>query len=139
MERFREINPSKKELPDLKEVRKESLEERDLTYLGKDTEKEISKALSKNGKENYKIKIKTNEKEKKEITVFLSWERNEKSVINWMRKHMETYPETRNGFLIRFIDDNGFKWYEVIPCDKNEEWEKIGWRNYKIIPYTYEE
>ncbi len=72
MERFREINPSKKELPDLKEVRKESLEERDLTYLGKDTEKEISKALSKNGKENYKIKIKTNEKEKKEITVFLS-------------------------------------------------------------------
>ncbi|MBR7037238.1 hypothetical protein IKI14_05320 [bacterium] len=72
MGKYREINPSEKELPDLKEVREKSLEKRDLTYLGKNTEKEISEALSKNGEENYKIKIETNEMEKKEITVFLS-------------------------------------------------------------------
>ena len=96
MGKYREINPSEKELPDLKEVREKSLEKRDLTYLGKNTEKEISEALSKNGEENYKAAL-------------ASVQEDVKSVINWMRKHMETYPETRNGFLIRFIDDNGFK------------------------------
>jgi len=135
MGKYREINPKK--LPGLNEGREESLKKRDLTYLGKNTENEISNALSENGK-NYKIKIRTNEMEKKEITVFLSWKRDEKSVINWMRKHMETYPEIRDGFLVRFIDDNSLKWYEVIPCDKDEDWEKIGWTNYKIISYTYE-
>ena len=135
MGKYREINPKK--LPGLNEGREESLKKRDLTYLGKNTENEISNALSENGK-NYKIKIRTNEMEKKEITVFLSWKRDEKSVINWMRKHMETYPEIRDGFLVRFIDDNSLKWYEVIPCDKDEDWEKVGWRNYKIISYTHE-
>ena len=37
MGKYREINPSEKELPDLKEVREKSLEKRDLTYLGKNT------------------------------------------------------------------------------------------------------
>ena len=117
MGKYREINPKK--LPGLNEGREESLKKRDLTYLGKNTENEISNALSENGK-NYKIKIRTNEMEKKEITVFLSWKRDEKSVINWMRKHMETYPEIRDGFLVRFIDDNSLKWYEVISCDKDD-------------------
>lgn len=72
-----------------------------------------------------------------DITVSLSWKRNLKLVTNWMRKHMEAYPETVNGFFVRFIDDES-EWYLVLPCDDNEKWEKINWVNYKILPYIFE-
>ena len=72
------------------------------------------------------------------IIVSLSWRRNIKSVINWMRKHMEAYPETRYGFLVDFIDYEGNLWYEVMPCAGYEKGEKIKWINYKILPYKFE-
>lgn len=96
----------------------------------------IWKSLEQNKNKIFKFAV---VKDELKPIVSLSWELNYKSVINWMRKHMEAYPEIRDGFLVKFIDDNGFKWYEVIPCEKNEEWEKFGWRKYKIIPHIYEE
>lgn len=73
-----------------------------------------------------------------DITVSLSWKKNLKLVTNWMRKHMEAYPETFDGFFVRFIDDDQAEWYLVLPCDDNEKWERINWVNYEILPYIFE-
>ena len=70
--------------------------------------------------------------------VSLSWEKNFKAVINRMRKHMETYPEIHEGFYVKFIGDKNKVYYEVVPCDENEKWEKINWRNYKIVEYKFD-
>lgn len=74
---------------------------------------------------------------KKVVIVSLSWKKNYKSVTNWMRKHMEAYPETVGGFFVEFIDW-GREWYVVLPCKPYEKWEEIGWVNYKILPYVFE-
>lgn len=70
--------------------------------------------------------------------VSLSWRKNFKAVTNWMRKHMGTYPETREGFLVRFIDDKGIDWYRVERCSRGEKWEEIDGVDYKILPFRFD-
>lgn len=70
--------------------------------------------------------------------VSLSWKKNYKAVTNWMRKHMEAYPETSEGFLVKFIDDEENEWYKVELCDENERGEEINWKNYKILKCVFE-
>lgn len=73
------------------------------------------------------------------IVVSLSGKPNLKAVINWMRKHMETYTETHDGFFVKFIDaDNDNRGYKVEVCGKDENGEKINWKNYKISPYIFD-
>lgn len=101
----------------------------------------VSKALEvpeKNSGGEGTPDIMVNVKKLPDITVSLSWKRNLKLVTNWMRKHMEAYPETFHGFFVRFIDDDQAKWYLVLPCDDNEKWERINWVNYEILPYVFE-
>lgn len=74
---------------------------------------------------------------KEVVIVSLSWEKNYKAVINWMRIHLEAYPETVGGFFVDFIDW-WREWYVVVPCKSREEWEVIGGVNYQILPYTFE-
>jgi hypothetical protein len=53
--------------------------------------------------------------EAKAPIVRLSWERNIKTVTNWMRKHMEAYPETEWWFLVLF-DTDPESWFYVDIC-----------------------
>lgn len=76
--------------------------------------------------------------EKNKPTVLLSWKKNLKVLTNWMRKHMEAYPETSKWFLVQFIDGNWNRWYEVRVCDRDEESLRINWIWYKILPYRFE-
>lgn len=71
-------------------------------------------------------------------TVFLSWKKNFKAVTNWMRKHMATYPETQEGFLVKFIDDKRNRWYKVERCNGNEWGETIDGESYKILPFRFD-
>ena len=93
-----------------------------------------------NEKKGQKFAFDKNEKEKeKKIVVNLSWDKSIKTVTNWMRKHMEAYPETMNWFLVCFWSSK--------PCYKVEEsdqwWKdcvKINGINYNIISYgSYED
>lgn len=69
------------------------------------------------------------------VTVFLSWETNEKLVRNWMVKHMEAYPESAKWFYAQFIDYPRDEWYIVKPCDtEKNDTIKINWINYRIYP-----
>lgn len=73
--------------------------------------------------------------------VSLSWKEDVKSVIKWIKEHMDTYPETRSGFLVDFIDDSWEKWYEVTP-NYVDKWRivakvKINWKEYKILKHTF--
>lgn len=88
---------------------------------------------------NYLYKKNFKEMKSAAVVVSLSGEKNYKAVTNWMRKHMETYPETRDGFFVRFVDMlNDNKWYKVEVCGENEKGEKINWINYKITPYIFD-
>ena len=68
--------------------------------------------------------------------VRLSWERNIKTVTNWMRKHMEAYPETEWWFLVLF-DTDPESWFYVDICSisDGEPDIKINGINYRIYPY----
>ena len=111
----------------------------------KDTDFEIMKILKYNPEDEdqeksdreYRPDININKREPAPIVVSLSWDKNLKSVTNWMRKHMLSFPETRNGFLVRFMDNKENKWYKVEPCNDREKWEKINWINYKISPCEF--
>ena len=116
-----------------------------------DKEKEKKKKL---GNKNYEImKVLNGSEEEKEkeserkylpridanieektttIVVSLWWKKSYKAVTNWMRKHMEAYSITHNGFIVRFIDDDERKGYKVEPCSDRIKGEKINWVNYKI-------
>ena len=109
--------------------------------LGSEVGFRVSMALevhAKNSGDGGTLDIMVNVKKLPDITVSLSWKRNLKLVTNWMRKHMEAYPETVDGFFVKFIDDNQATWYLVLPCDDNEKWEMINWVNYEILPYVFE-
>lgn len=83
-------------------------------------------------------RLKVNVKIKDEkVTVHLSGEINIDSVKNWMKEHMEAYPETAAGFYARFIDHTEEDtWYIVLPCDKNKSNSiDINWLYYKIYPF----
>ena len=69
--------------------------------------------------------------------VRLSWEKNIKILTNWMRKHMEAYPETEWWFLALF-DITPKSWFYVYACSIWEDRDsdiKINGINYKIYPY----
>lgn len=73
--------------------------------------------------------------------VSLSWKEDVKSVIKWIKGHMDTYPETQSGFLVDFIDDSWEKWYEVTP-NYVDKWRivaevEINWKRYKILKHTF--
>lgn len=102
-------------------------------------ESKWEKDKNKKNKSHYKPKINFKEKESPIIILSLSGKRNFKAVTNWMRKHMETYPETHDGFFVKFIDtDNDNKWYKVEICGEDEKGEKINWINYRISPYIFD-
>lgn len=84
---------------------------------------------------NYKFDI---EHVENGITVSLSWNENRKSVINWMEKHMEAFPETLEGFKVKFIDDPEAWGFIVQLCkDSEENYDiEIAWNKYKISKYT---
>lgn len=106
-------------------------------------EKEISNLLTKEAEEKDKgipdiaIDFIINPQPK----VSLSWKEDVKSVIKWIKEHMDTYPETHSGFLVDFIDDSWENWYEITP-NYVDKWKivaevKINWKKYKILKHTF--
>ena len=133
MQIHKRIEPKRpsKELPNLEEKRAKELKEREMKRIWGD----LLDTLSMN--EKYKVEI---DEVSKQPTVSLSWKKNEKSVFNWMRKHMEAYPETWKGFMVTFIDDKKNWWYRVRLCGEDEKWDiRVSWENYKLEAFEYEE
>lgn len=129
-------NVRPEEIPNRKEKAKEENDRKKIEIKG--TEDDIMNILSENEEKIFTPKVLVKELEKYPI-VSLQWERNFKNTINWMRKHMETYEETHEGFLVEFIDEKQNNWYEVVPCSEGENGdEKIGWKSYKLLPFTLE-
>ena len=128
------------EFPDIKSKPKEIEKKKDWEFeLVKLLTNEPEDEKGEKKELNYMPKINFNEKESSIIILSLSWKKNFKAVTNWMRKHMETYPETHDGFFVKFIDtDNDNKWYKVEVCGEDEKGEKINWINYKILPYIFD-
>jgi len=75
---------------------------------------------------------------KKKPTLLLSWKKNFKAVTNRMRKYMEVYPETCNGFFVQFVEDSNNEWYDVRLCNSDEEGEEFNWIKYKVLTYKFE-
>jgi len=110
------------ELYDLNKMRERELKQRDMKYFWKKMEddKNVDYDLGIDGRS-------------KKIVLSLSWNKNIKSVVNWMKNHMEAFPETRGGFLVEFIDDENHVLYRVDPCAKGGKGNiKINWVNYMI-------
>ena len=124
MRKFREIDPDKSS-PNLEEIRAKELKDRKIKYFWIEwTKEKIMK--------NFKITEIDGE-----IKVSLSWKKNLKAVVNWMREHMEAFPETRGGFDVEFIDGEEGRWYKVKPCVTGEKSdETINWIDYMIKSYN---
>ena len=90
-------------------------------------------------KKNLEPKFRVDVKIEDKPLVLLSWKKNYKAVTNWMRKHMEAYPETSEGFLVKFVDDEKNEWYKVKLCNENESGEEINWKKYKILQCVFGE
>jgi len=125
-------------IPEFPEIIPEEMENPenfdDLENIKIETMKFVWNSLSvgKDNNENLKFSVEFWDKP----IVFLSWNKNFKAVTNWMRRHMDAYPETQDGFLVKFID-NRYAWYKVEKCGENEWGEIIGGKNYKILPFRF--
>lgn len=123
---FRKMDPTvpPEELYDLNKMRERDLREREIKYYW-----EIWKVLAGDNVD-YSVNI---EEMSKKIIVSLSWKKNFKAVVSWMRKHMQAFPETHNGFDVEFIDDEKGRWYKVKLCANGEKVdERINGVSYKI-------
>ena len=70
----------------------------------------------------------------------LSGKKNIKKLKNRMTKHMEAYPETKYGFVVKFNDDAPNKLFIVRPCRENEDSNiTIKWIDYMIIEKLIDE
>lgn len=130
MQREIKIPRERPDLTETEEKKKEELESTKFKIMkvlnGSEKEKE------KESERKYLPRIDANIEEKTTtIVVSLWWKKSYKAVTNWMRKHMEAYSITHNGFIVRFIDDER-KGYKVEPCSDRIKGEKINWVNYKI-------
>ncbi len=120
MLKLRDIDPEKS-LLNLDETRAKELKERKIKYFWKELTQE-------NIKKNFNV-AKMDER----VKVSLSWKKDFKAVVNWMRNHMEAFPETHKGFVVDFIDDKGHRWYRVKLCKEDEIGDvNINWFDYVI-------
>lgn len=134
MKKYKEIEiwAPEKELPDLWK--------RWLKELEKHQMKNLVNVLSDDKNENVynkkiKYEVKVDELTKYPI-VSLSWKVNAASILNWIKNHMEAYPETWNGFWVKFIDDKEFEGYYVKLRETKKNWDVVlDWVEYKVRLY----